>query len=214
VLALFGLKTEGLRLYAPLTPEQETLIALRTRRDQIQIMLLAETNRLEHVRHASVSRSLKEHIASLRKALAALEAHIAAHIQASAALARKAALMRSLKCIGPGTATVLLAYMPELGTFNRAQAACMAGIAPFDDKSGKASLPSHIEAGRAAVRKVLYMAALTAIRHNRIMKSYAEKLRRNGKCAKVAITAVMRKLIVILNAMLREAEPWKHAQTA
>jgi hypothetical protein len=76
----------------------------------------------------------------------------------------------------------------------------MAGVAPFDNNSGKTSLPRHIEAGRAAVRKALYMAALTAIRHNRIMKSYAERLRRNGKCAKVVITAVMRKLIVTLNA--------------
>ena len=161
-----------------------------------------------------MSRSLKEHIASLRKSLAALEAQIAAHIQASGTLARKAALMRSLKSIGPGTAAALLAYMPELGTFSRGQAASMAGLAPFDDKSGKSSLPSHIEAGRAIVRKALYMAALTAIRHNRIMKSFAEKLRRNGKCAKAAITAVMRKLIVTLNAMLRSGEPWKHAQTA
>jgi transposase len=214
VLALFGLKTENLRLYAPLAPEQKALIDLRARRDQIQAMLLAETNRLEHVRDASVSRSLKDHIAMLRKALAAFEAHIVAHIQASETLARKAALMRSLKCIGPGTATVLLAYMPELGTFNKAGAACMAGVAPFDDDSGKSRLPRHIEAGRAAVRKALYMAALTAIRHNPIMKSYAEKLRRKGKPAKVAITAVMRKLIVTLNAILRTGEPWKHTQIA
>ncbi|MFY9641114.1 MAG: IS110 family transposase [Rhodomicrobium sp.] len=213
-LALYGLQTEGLRLYVPLTPELAALAALKARRDQIQAMLLAETSRLEHVRHPSVSRSLKEHIASLRKSLAALEAQIAAHIQASGTLARKAALMRSLKSIGPGTAAALLAYMPELGTFSRGQAASMAGLAPFDDKSGKSSLPSHIEAGRAIVRKALYMAALTAIRHNRIMKSFAERLRRNGKCAKAAITAVMRKLIVTLNAMLRSGEPWKHAQTA
>lgn len=214
VLALFGLKTEDLRLYAPPAPELQVLAELRARRDQIQAMLLAETNRLEHVRHASVARSLKEHIAILGKALAALEAHIAAHLKASETLASKAALMRTLKGIGMGTATVLLAYMPELGTFSRASAACLAGVAPFDDDSGKSSLPRHIAAGRAAVRKVLYMAALTAIRHNRIMKSYAEKLRRNGKCAKVVITAVMRKLIVTLNAMLRTGEPWKHAQTA
>ena len=214
VLALYGLKTENLRLHSPLAPELAALLDLRARRDQIQAMLLAETNRLEHVRHASVTRNLKEHIAILRKALAAIEAKIAAHFQASEALARKAALMRTLKGIGPGTATVLLAYMPELGTFSRAAAACMAGVAPFDDNSGKTSLPRHIEAGRAAVRKALYMAALTAIRHNRIMKSYAERLRRNGKCAKVVITAVMRKLIVTLNAMLRTGESWRHAQTA
>jgi len=214
VLALYGLKTEDLQLYAPRTPGQEALIDLRARRDQIQAMLLAETNRLEHVRHAIVSRSLEQHIAMLRKALAAIEARIAAHIQASKELACKAELMRTLKSIGPGTATVLLAYMPELGTFTRAGAASMAGVAPFDNDSGKKSLPRHIEAGRAAVRKALYMAALTAIRYNPIMKSFAENLRRRGKPAKVVITAVMRKLIVTLNAMLKAGEPWKHAQTA
>ena len=213
VLALYGLKTENLRLHSPLAPELAALLDLRARRDQIQAMLLAETNRLEHVRHAGVTRSLKDHIAVLRKAMAAIETKIAAHFKASEALARKATLMRTLKGIGPGTATVLLAYMPELGTFTRAAAACMAGVAPFDDDSGKSSLPRHIEAGRATVRKALYMAALAAIRHNRVMKTYAERLRRKGKCAKVAITAVMRKLIVTLNAMLRTDEPWRHAQT-
>jgi transposase len=174
VLALFGLKTEDLRLYAPPAPELQALAALRARQDQIQAMLLAETNRLEHVRHASVSRSLNRAYRNL----------------------------------------TLLAYMPELGTFSRAGAACLAGVAPFDDDSGKSSLPRHIAAGRAAVRKVLYMAALTAIRHNRIMKTYAEKLRHKGKPAKVVITAIMRKLIVTLNAILRTGQPWKHAQTA
>ncbi|MFZ1108922.1 MAG: IS110 family transposase [Rhodomicrobium sp.] len=213
VLALFGLKTDSLRLYTSPTPELEALIDLRARRDQIQAMLLAETNRLEHVRHESVTKSLKEHSEVLRQALAVLETTIAAHIQASKELARKADLMRTLKSIGPGTATVLLAYMPELGAFSRAGAASMAGVAPFDDESGKTRLPRHIEAGRAAVRRALYMAALTAIRHNPIMKSFAEKLRQKGKPAKAVITAVMRKLIVTLNAMLRTGEPWKHAQT-
>ncbi len=214
VLALYGSKTDDLHLYAPRTPEQEALIDLRGRRDQVQAMLRAETNRLEHVRHAAVTRSLKQHIAVLCKALAALEARIAAHIQASKELARKADLMRTLKSIGPGTATVLLAYMPELGTLSRAGAASMAGVAPFDDDSGKKHLPRHIEAGRATVRKALYMAALTAIRYNPIMKSFAERLKRDGKPAKVVITAVMRKLIVTLNAILRSGEPWRHAQTA
>jgi len=214
VLALYGLKTEGLRLYAPLTPEVTALIDLKRRRDQIQDMLLAETNRLEHVRHASVSRSLKVHIASLRKDLAALDAAIAAHLKASETLTRKAGLMRTLKGIGPATAATLLAYMPELGAFSKGQAACIAGLAPINNDSGKTMAPRHIEAGRACVRKVLYMAALTAIRHNPIMRSFADKLKRNGKPAKVAITAVMRKLIVTLNAMLRAGEPWAHAKTA
>ena len=90
VLALYGLKTQGLRLYVPLTPEVVALKDLKTRRDQVQQMLIAETNRLEHAHHASVTRSLKAHIASLRKALATLEADIAAHLKANDELARKA----------------------------------------------------------------------------------------------------------------------------
>lgn len=214
MLALYGLKTGDLRLYVPLTQEVEALRALKARRDQLQQMLQAETNRLEHVRQAAVSRSLKEHIAILRKALTALEAQIAAHIKASETLARKAQLMRTLKSIGPAIATALLAHMPELGTLRGGRAAHLAGLAPIDEQSGKSRLPSHIEAGRAAIRKVLYMAALTAIRCNPIMKAFAEQLRRRGKPAKVVITAVMRKLIVTLNAMLRTGKPWKHAQTA
>jgi transposase len=214
VLALYGLKTQGLRLYTPLMPEAEALIDLRVRRDQVQKMLLAETNRLEHVRHASVTRSLKRHIAMLRKELTALEAQIAAHIEASETLALKARLMRTLKSIGPATAAALLAYMPELGTFSKAQAACMGGLAPFDEQSGKSKLPSHIEAGRAAVRKALYMPALNAMRHNPVMRAFAERLKRSGKPKKAIIAAVMRKLLVTLNAMLRSGEPWSHAKTA
>ncbi|MGO9986396.1 MAG: IS110 family transposase [Rhodomicrobium sp.] len=214
VLALFGLKTKGLRLYVPLTADVTALRDLKTRRDQVQQMLFAETNRLEHARHASVSRSLKAHIAVLRKDLAALEAQIAAHLKASETLARKAALMRTLKGVGSVTAATLLAHMPELGTFGKGEVACLAGLAPIDNDSGKSRGPRHVEAGRARVRATLYMAALVATRHNSVMKLFAEKLRRNGKPAKVVITAVMRKLIVTLNAILRAGEPWKHAQEA
>lgn len=213
VLALYGLKTTDLRLYVPPAPEALALRDLRTRRDQLQQMLFAE-NRLEHARHLSVSRSLKAHIASLRKALAALEAEIAACLKASETLARKARLMKTLKGVGPATVAAILAYMPEIGAFTKAGAACMAGLAPINDDSGKLKGPRHIEAGRAAVRKALYMAALVAIQHNPVMRLFADKLKRNGKPAKVVITAVMRKLIVTLNAILRSGEPWSHAKTA
>ena len=214
VLALFGLKTPDLHLYVPPSPEVLALRDLKTRRDQVQEMLFAEKNRLEHARHASVSRSLSAHVASLRKALAALEAEIAAHVKASETLACKARLMQTLKGVGPATVATLLAYLPELGALGRGRVACLAGLAPFDDDSGKFKGPRHIEAGRAVVRKTLYMAALVAIRHNPVMRLFAEKLRRNGKPSKVVITAVMRKLIVTLNAIVRSGEPWSHAKAA
>ena len=214
VLALYGLKTPDLRLYTPPAPELLALRDLKTRRDQLQAMLFAETNRLEHARHASVSRSLKAHIESLRKELAALEAEIAAHIQASEALAQKARLMRTLKGVGPATVSSILAYLPELGSFTRGEAACIAGLAPINNDSGACQGPRHIQAGRAAVRKTLYMTALVAIQHNPTMRLFAEKLRRKGKPSKVVIAAVMRKIIVTLNAILRSGEPWKHAKAA
>ena len=214
VLALFGLKTPDLHLYVQPAPEVLALKDLKTRRDQVQEMLFTEKNRLEHARHASVSRSLSAHVASLRKALAALEAEIAALVKASEILARKARLMQTLKGVGPATVAALLAYLPELGALSRSAIACLAGLAPFDDDSGKFKGPRHIQAGRAAVRKTIYMAALVAIRHNPVMRLFADKLRRNGKPSKLVITAVMRKLIVTLNAILRSGEPWSHAKIA
>lgn len=214
VLALYGLNAPGLRLYQPDSPEIGILRELRTRRQQVQQMLTAERNRLEHVRHAGVTRGLKAHIASLRKTLAAIEAEIAAHIEASDTLATKVRLMRSLKGIGPVTATTLLACMPELGTFSKGEAACLAGLAPIANDSGTSRAPRHVEAGRAAVRPTLYMAAIAAMQHNPLMRSFAASLQQRGKPFKVVITAVMRKLIVTLNAILRSGQPWRHAQHA
>jgi transposase len=214
VLALYGLEAKDLRLYQPDSPEIVALRELKTRRDQVQQMLIAETNRLEHVRHAGVRRGLQAHIASLRKSLAALEAEMAAHIAAHAELARKVRLMRSLKGVGPVTAATMLACMPQLGSARKGEAARLAGVAPMARDSGKWQGPRHIEAGRAKVRVALYMAALVAIRHNPVMRSFAASLRQNGKPFKVVLTAVMRKLIVTLNAILRSGQPWRHAQQA
>ncbi len=117
--------------------------------------------------------------------------------------ARKARLMRTLKSVGPATVSAVLAYLPELGALTRSEAACLVGLAPINNDSGKVNGPRHIEAGRAAVRKTLYMTALVAIQHNPVLRLFAEKLRRNGKPNKVVIAAVMRKLIVTLNAIVR-----------
>lgn len=214
VLALYGLKTEGLRLYVPPSPEVAELRDLKTRRDQIQHMLQTEINRLEGVRYAGVRRSLQAHILALRKDLKAFEAQIAAHVKASEHLARKAHLMRSLKGIGPTTVASLLAYLPELGTFNKAEVAAIAGLAPINRDSGTFRGQRHIAAGRRKIRAPLYMAALVAIRFNPVMRRFADALKRRGKPAKVVITAVMRKLIVILNAILRSGEPWRQLKTA
>ncbi len=214
MLALYGLKTDRLRLYQPPAVEQLALRALKARRDEIQQMLIAETNRLEHADHAIVAKSLKAHIRSLRAALAKLEAEIAALLHATSWLARKAKLMQSVIGIGPITAATLLAYLPELGNLTKGEAARLAGLAPIARDSGKASAPRHIEHGHAAVRRTLYMAAGIAIRFNPQLAAFALRLRARGKPFKVIVTAVMRKLVVILNAILRDDQPWKHAKTA
>jgi len=214
ILALYGLRTEGLRLYRPPSPEELALKELKARRDDLIGMLIAEGNRLEHARQASVIQSIKAHVASLRKALKALEAEIALLLRSNETFARKARLMRSLKGVGPVTATTVLADMPELGTLDKGEAACLAGLAPINRDSGKTSGPRHIQAGRAAVRRCLYMAALAALQANPVIKAYAATLKARGKPFKVVIVAVMRKLLIILNGILRSGEPWRHAKIA
>lgn len=214
MLALYGLRGEGLRLYEPPSPEERALKELKSRRDQLQAMLIAESNRLDKVRHKSVLAQLTAHIAALRKALAAIEAEIAVLLRRHEAFARKARLIRSLKGIGPVTTATLLADFPELGRLSKAQAARLTGLAPINQDSGKNRGRRRIEAGRASIRRCLYMAAIVAMKANPIIKDFAARLKARGKPARVVITAVMRKMIVILNGILKTQTPWSGAQNA
>lgn len=209
LLAVYGLRSELLRLYAPPSPEEQALKDLKTRRDEIQAMMIAEGNRLEHARHASVVRSLRQHLAALKKAFDGLEREIAQLLRSCEMLGRKATLMQSVIGVGPVTAATMLAYMPELGTLSKGEAARLAGLAPINRDSGKLSAPRHIEAGRGAVRRCLYMAALVAMQANPVIKTFAAQLKSRGKPFKVVATAVMRKLVVTLNAILRSGQPWR-----
>jgi transposase len=214
VLALYPQHGQYLHLYAPPSAEVVLLKELKARRDQLQGALIAEKNRLGRAVHAAVRRSLQHSIAGLGKALAAMEAEIALLMKAHAALAEKARLMRSLKGIGPITAATLIADLPELGSLSRGQVARLTGLAPINQDSGKSRGGRHIEAGRAGIRRCLYMAAIVAIQRNPLMKDFAARLRARGKPALVVITAVMRKMIVILNGILKTGKPWNGAQTA
>lgn len=213
LLALYGLQTEGLRLHQPIAPELTALRALKARRDEISTMLIAETNRLEHAHHPSVRRGLTAHIRSLRASLTELDREITELLRTEA-LAQKARLMQSVIGVGLQTAASCLAYMPELGNLTKAEAAALAGLAPIARDSGKTSAPRHISHGRSPICRSLYMAAVVAIRHNPVIAAFAQRLRHAGKPFKLLITAVMRKLIVILNAILAEERPWRHAKTA
>jgi transposase len=122
--------------------------------------------------------------------------------------------MQTLAGVGSVTAYTLLAFMPELGSIPAPTAAALAGLAPYDDDSGKERRRRRIFAGRSQVRPCLFMAARAAIKHHEVFRTFAERLIKKGKPYKVAVTAVMRKLIVILSAMLKASEPWKHAKIA
>jgi transposase len=214
MLARYGLQSQALRLYQPPSPQEAALKELKGRRDQIQAMLIAESNRLDKVRHKTVLASLTAHVAALRKTLAAFEAEIAALLRSHDAFARKARLMRSLKGVGPITAATLLADMPELGRLSKGEAARLTGLAPINQDSGKSRGRRHIEAGRAGIRRCLYMAAIVAMQCNAVIKVFAARLKMRGKPARVVIAAVMRKIIVILNGILKTGKPWNGAQTA
>jgi len=189
------------------TEQEEQLTALLTRRRQIVDMLTVEKNRVHTVR-ATMCSDIEEHIVWLREKLVKLDAEIDQFVQASPLWKDMDTLLKSVPGIGRITASTLLAMLPELGTLNRQEIAALVGVAPLNRDSGKQQGRRHIFGGRAAVRSVLYMAALSAKKHNPTIKKFYQHLLERGKEKKVALTACMRKLLVILNAMLRSKQSW------
>lgn len=214
LLARFGMQTENLIRYKPPSKQSEALRALQQRREDLKSMRQAEVNRLENARNAHVLKSLKASIKTLTKMLDEIEAEIVRLVESEATMARNAELMCTVPGIGPIVSTTLLAQMPELGTLPRTTVAALAGLAPFDDDSGQRKGRRHISAGRSAVRRCLYMAALTAIRTCPHLRDYAARIQARGSPVKVAITAVMRKLIVIINAVIASQQPCNYAKKA
>lgn len=207
LLALYAMSTAELPLYEPPSPEQQALRALRRRRDEIAKMLRMETNRTEHARLARLRTSLSRHRKWLQAELQAIEEEIELLIAQTPELNRKAGLMRSVKGVGPKTVAAILAYLPELGTLSKAQVASLTGLAPHAKDSGTQHNPRHIVAGRAALRTSLYMAALVAQSCNPKLRAFAQSLRARGKPNKVILVALMRRLIVILNAVIASGQP-------
>ena len=214
LIAGYGRDKPDARLYQPPRPEQTALRELVGRRAELQDMIEAEQARMEHVSVKAVRQSLEKHLKMLDKELAAIEKEIKALTGRDEELSHRAGLMQTVTGIGPVTAHTLLAFMPELGSIRATTAAALAGLAPFDRDSGKERGRRHIFAGRKQVRSCLFMAARAAIRHHEVFKTFAERIMKRGKPYLVAVTAVMRKLIVIMNAMLKADQPWKHAKIA
>jgi transposase len=206
VLARFGaaLRPEP----RPLPDAQvQALHATVTRRRQLLEMLHAERNRHRTAR-GPVAKQIRQHITWLERQLKQLEADLKRQVEASPLWRAQEQLLRSVPGIGPTSAYTLLAELPELGTLSGRQAAALVGVAPFARDSGTQRGQRAIWGGRAPVRTTLYMATLAAVRHNPHLKAVYLRLRDAGKPPKVALIACLRKLVVILNAMLAHGLPW------
>jgi len=207
VLARFGeSKRPPLRLL-PDAPTHE-LQALIMRRLQLIEMLKAERNRLR-LASASVRPSLERSIEAVQTWLEDIETSIDNAIDASPVWRQKQSLLRTLPGAGRVLAVTLLALLPELGTLNRWELAALAGVAPLNHDSGQFRGQRHVWGGRSDIRPTLYMAALVATQHNPQIRSFYHRLIQAGKPRKVALTACMRKLLIILNAILRDAAAWQ-----
>ena len=191
------------------TPENQAQIAeLVTRRRQLIDLRTAEKNRLETLRSKSARKSVEQVLKVLGKQILTIEKQIADLVESDDDWNDKAELLQSVPGVGPITVASLLADLPELGQLNRQQIAALAGLAPFNRDSGRFRGRRSIWGGRKAVRGVLYMATLSAMRCNHVIKTFAERLKADGKTFKVVITACMRKLLVILNTMVQNNTHW------
>jgi transposase len=203
------------KFITPLLDEQRQVLAeLMTRRRQLVDMRVAENNRLEHAGKHSV-RSIRSVLKTLDRQLQAIDHEVDDHLDRH--FKDQRTLLDSVKGVGPVTILTLTAALPELGRLGRRQIAKLVGVAPLADDSGPRKGKRRIWGGRADVRAVVYMAAVVAIKHNPAIKEFHSRLIAAGKPKKVAIVACMRKLLTILNAMLRDHSLWnaaRHLQNA
>lgn len=176
-------------------------------------MIGMETNRRGQTTDKQLAKRLDRHVAFLEKELAQVDRDIGQAIQASPVWREAAALMKSVPGIGDVTARTLLAELPELGTIGRHQLAALVGVAPINRDSGLTRGRRTIAGGRTSVRNVLYMAALTAIRRGSAFKPFYDRLTARGRPKKVALVAVMRKLLTTLNAIVRDRRSWEPLNT-
>lgn len=194
----------------PLKDSQtQELSDLVTRRNQLVEMLVSEKNRLSCAVKTS-AKSLRDHIRWLEKRVKEIDSQIGRMMKDNAQWKKKNVILRSTPGVGPLLSAALLGYLPELGTIDRKEIAVLAGLAPFNRDSGGRRGKRSIWGGRRRVRKILYMATLTATRCNPVIKDFYQRLTNAGKGHKVAITACMRKLLVILNAMVKNKIKWEN----
>ena len=208
---------EKLRPQACALPDEsrEALKALLARRRQLVDMITAENNR-QLVAPKDIRREIRAHIDWLKKRLKKVDDDLSRSIKASPIWKTKDDILQSTPGIGPTTSTTMLAMLPELGTLNRRTIAALVGVAPMNQDSGKWRGRRRVQGGRTAVRNILFMCTLVAIKHNPVIHALYQRLLASGKPKMVAITACMRKLLTVLNAMLKTQTHWSpdHAKTS
>lgn len=207
VLVRFG----GVVQPAPQPPKSEEQIrieALVVRRRQILGLINQEQNRLKQTRDKDIRNSIAAILNPLEKQLKMLNNKIEKAITANETNTRKIEILSSVKGVGPVTVSTIIAELPELGTLNRKEVAKRVGVAPINKDSGKMTGKPRTSGGRSGICRTLYMAALVATRHNPKIKAFYQRLLVNGKLKKVALTAAMRKLLTILNTLIRTDRVW------
>lgn len=191
-------------------PESHEIKEIVARRNQLVNMIVAEKNRLHNTRE-KIKERIQAHIEWLEEELDSTNKELSQAIEANPEWQKKNNLLRSMPGVGPVLATTLLAELPELGNLGRKQITALVGVAPLNRDSGTLRGRRTIWGGRATVRSALYMATLVATRFNPVIRQFYQRLVDAGKCKKVAIVACMRKLLIILNSMIRYNTKWLYA---
>jgi len=207
VLALFGQRIQP-QVHALPDETQQEIAELVDRRAQLVPMRAQEKTRLATVKPVA-RKSVREHIEWLDKRIKQIDGDLDTRLKDSPVYKVRYDLLDSIPGVGKVTITTLLGRLPELGALDRKPLASLVGVAPFNDDRGKRRGQRYIQGGRADVRCTLYMAALSATRCNPIIKALFQRLRAQGKPFKVALTACMRKLLIIMNAILKTGQPWR-----
>jgi len=211
VLRCFGEDVRNLKLATPKSDEQESHSAMARRRKQLVDMINQEKNRLAQTADADVAELIKEHLQTLKKQLKRVDQEIAKMVARQAKSNRKVQVLQSVPGVGKVTTSTMICDLPELGKLSRGEISKLVGVAPMMRDSGRHKGKRTILGGRGHVRHVLYMAALVATRCNPVIKAFYQRLVAKGKEKKVALVASMRKLLTILNDMVRNEECWRHA---
>lgn len=208
VIARFGADVKP-RPLAKVPEKQAELDQLVTRRRQLVQLRVAEENRFKDGLTKLVRQSVRRSITAINQDIVKLDRAILELVQSDDDWKQRFELLKTVPGVGDTTAAALVAELPELGQLNRQQITALVGLAPYPDDSGTRTGPRHIRGGRKTLRAALYMAVLSATQHNPVLKAFAERLKQRGKQGKVYLTACMRKLLVILNTMVKNKTSWK-----